>query len=71
MIAVTFDAEAAAPAERTAEAAARAGLRAEAADSIPEAMRRALQGPPPHVLICGSLYLAGEVLAASEETWPN
>ncbi|MDB5461018.1 MAG: hypothetical protein JWO72_2759, partial [Caulobacteraceae bacterium] len=25
----------------------------------------------PHVLICGSLYLAGEVLAASDETWPD
>lgn len=71
VIAVTFDADAAAPAQRTAEAAARAGLRAEVASSIPDAVQRALQGPPPHVLICGSLYLAGEVLAASEETWPN
>ena len=70
VIAVTFDAEAAAPAARTAEAAGRAGLRAEVASSIPEAVDRALQGPSPHVLICGSLYLAGEVLAASEETWP-
>ena len=68
-----FDAEIAAPAQQTAAAAAAAGLRAEAADSIPDAIRRALdvQGAPPHVLICGSLYLAGEVLAASEETWPS
>ena len=38
-----------------------------------EDWRRALevQGAPPHVLICGSLYLAGEVLAASEETLPR
>lgn len=71
VIAVTFDADAAAPAQRTAEAAARAGLRAEVASSIPDAVQRALKGPPPHVLICGSLYLAGEVLAASKETWPN
>ncbi|HVY33932.1 MAG TPA: folylpolyglutamate synthase/dihydrofolate synthase family protein [Caulobacteraceae bacterium] len=71
VIAVTFDAEAAAPAKRTAEAAARAGLKAEVAESMPDAVQRALQGPPPHVLICGSLYLAGEVLAASEETWPT
>ena len=71
VIAVTFDAEAAAPAERTAEAAARAGLRAEVAGSIPDAVQRALRGSPPHVLICGSLYLAGEVLAVSEETWPD
>ena len=71
VIAVTFDADAAAAAERTAEAAGRAGLKAEVASSIPDAAQRALQGPPPHVLICGSLYLAGEVLAASEQTWPN
>jgi dihydrofolate synthase/folylpolyglutamate synthase len=30
----------------------------------------AADGPPPRVLICGSLYLAGEVLARSPETWP-
>jgi dihydrofolate synthase/folylpolyglutamate synthase len=72
VFAVTFDAEAAAPAERTAEAARGAGLKAETAGSIPDALTRALEAPgaPPHVLICGSLYLAGEVLAASEATWP-
>jgi dihydrofolate synthase/folylpolyglutamate synthase len=70
VIAVTFDAEAAATAERTAEAVARAGLKAQVAGSIPDAVQLSLQGPPPHVLICGSLYLAGEVLAQSEETWP-
>ena len=72
VIATPFEADAAAPAERTAQAARAAGLKAEVAASIPDAVRRALevQGPPPHVLICGSLYLAGEVLAASEETWP-
>jgi dihydrofolate synthase/folylpolyglutamate synthase len=31
----------------------------------------AQDGPAPHVIICGSLYLAGEVLAASPETWPR
>ena len=73
VVATGFDAEAAAPAERTAQAARGAGLTAEIADDIPDAVRRALacQGAPPHVLICGSLYLAGEVLAASEETWPT
>ena len=73
VIATPFDADAAAPPERTAQAARTAGLAADVAQSIPDAMRRALevQGPPPHVLICGSLYLAGEVLAASEETWPR
>ena len=73
VIATPFDAEAAAPPERTAEAARAVGLAAETASGIPDAIQRALdaQGPPPHVLICGSLYLAGEVLAASEETWPR
>jgi dihydrofolate synthase/folylpolyglutamate synthase len=32
---------------------------------------RALKAAPGgHVLICGSLHLAGEVLAMSKETWP-
>jgi dihydrofolate synthase/folylpolyglutamate synthase len=68
-----FDAEAAATAEATMDAARAAGLEAEAASDPLEAVRRALavEGAPPHVLICGSLYLAGEVLAASEETWPR
>ncbi len=73
VFATSFDAEAAASARQTAAAARAAGLKVEAADDIPDAIRRALdtQGAPPHVLICGSLYLAGEVLAASEETWPE
>ncbi len=73
VIATPFDAEAAAPPNRTAQAARGAGLDAEVAASIQDALARALAGagPPPHVLICGSLYLAGEVLAASPETWPR
>jgi dihydrofolate synthase/folylpolyglutamate synthase len=68
-----FDAEAAASAGATMDAARAAGLQAEACGYPLEALRRALQvqGAPPHVLICGSLYMAGEVLAASEETWPR
>jgi dihydrofolate synthase/folylpolyglutamate synthase len=68
-----FDAEAAASAEATQDAARAAGMEAEAADNPLDAVRRALeaQGAPPHVLICGSLYLAGEVLAADESTWPR
>ena len=36
-------------------------------------MRKALDGdgPAPHVLICGGLHFAGEVLAMSPETWPT
>ncbi len=73
-----FEAEAAATAEATMDAARAAGLEAEACGYPLDAVRRALAAPnngegdaPPHVLICGSLYLAGEVLAASEETWPR
>jgi dihydrofolate synthase/folylpolyglutamate synthase len=70
--ATTFDADAAASSEQTAMAARATGLTVEVCDALPDAIRRALlsQGAP-HVLICGSLYMAGEVLAASEETWPN
>ena len=68
-----FEAEAAASAQATMDSARAAGLEAEACGNPLDAVRRALavQGAPPHVLICGSLYLAGEVLAASESTWPK
>ncbi len=68
---VTFEGAAAASAAETAAAAELAGLRACACDSVENALERALKlEPAPHVLICGSLYLAGEVLAMSPETWP-
>ncbi|WP_454761798.1 bifunctional folylpolyglutamate synthase/dihydrofolate synthase [Caulobacter segnis] len=68
---VTFEGHAAATAADTAAAAELAGLRACACDSVEDALDRALKlEPTPHVLICGSLYLAGEVLAMSPETWP-
>ena len=69
---VTFEGHAAASAAEIAAAAELAGLRAAACDSVEDALDRALQlDPIPHVLICGSLYLAGEVLALSPETWPT
>ena len=68
---VTFEGHAAAGAAEIAAAAELAGLRAAACDSVEDALDRALAlEPTPHVLICGSLYLAGEVLAMSPETWP-
>ena len=68
---VTFEGHAAASAAQTAAAAELAGLRAHACDSVEAALDKALTlEPTPHVLICGSLYLAGEVLAMSPETWP-
>lgn len=68
-----FDSPNASPAGALAEAAREAGLPAEACADVTEAVRRALDlpGPAPHVLICGGLHFAGEVLAMSPETWPN
>lgn len=69
---VTFEGRAAASAADTAAAAELAGLRACACASVEEALDQAIKmDPVPHVLICGSLYLAGEVLAMSPETWPT
>ena len=59
---------AALPPEEVVEAAERAGLAAEACGSIEEALSKAARaaGPvAPRVLIIGSLYLAGDALAAN------
>jgi dihydrofolate synthase/folylpolyglutamate synthase len=46
---------------------------AEPVANVTEGLQRALlgPGPAPHVLICGGLHFAGEVLAMSPETWPT
>ncbi|MEM9601064.1 MAG: bifunctional folylpolyglutamate synthase/dihydrofolate synthase, partial [Pseudomonadota bacterium] len=45
----------------------KAGITAEIADSLEDAFARAsMDGEPARVLVCGSLYLAGQVLAANE-----
>lgn len=69
----SFDSPMAATPGDLAEAARQAGLAAEPVADVTEALRRALDapGPPPHVLICGGLHFAGEVLAMSPETWPS
>ena len=68
-----FDSPIAADAEDLAAAARGAGLEARAERSIAAAVDGALrlEGPAPHLLICGGLHFAGEVLAMSEETWPT
>jgi dihydrofolate synthase/folylpolyglutamate synthase len=72
VLAIGFDAEAAADPAALAAAAAAAGLPARALPGLEAALDTALAvGPAPHILICGSLYLAGEVLAASPQTWPR
>jgi len=72
VIATTFDSPNAASAEELIDAAARAGLSPETAANVSDAVARALEtdGPAPHVLVCGGLHFAGEVLAKSKETWP-
>ncbi len=59
--------------EDLAAAARSAGLEAEPCASLMTGFEHALaaEGAAPHVVICGSLYLAGDVLAASPETWPR
>ncbi len=68
---VPFAADTAAPPRDLAQSARMVGLRAEACEGLDPALDRALaSGERPRVVICGSLYLAGEVLARSPETWP-
>ncbi len=67
---VPFDGAAAEP-EALAAVARGHGLGATACASVEEALSRALRLGAGRVLICGSLYMAGEVLGASRETWPD
>ena len=67
---VPFDGAAAEP-EALAAVARGHGLGATPMTSAQEALSRALALGAGRVVICGSLYLAGEVLGASRETWPN
>jgi dihydrofolate synthase/folylpolyglutamate synthase len=73
VIATTFESDSAATASEIDAAARAAGLQSELALNVTEALERALgsDGPAPHVLICGGLHFAGEVLAMSQETWPD
>ncbi len=73
VFATTFDSENAATADAIAGAARQAGLDVETVSDVETGVRRALEGdgPAPHVLICGGLHFAGEVLAMSQDTWPT
>jgi dihydrofolate synthase / folylpolyglutamate synthase len=72
VLTVGFRAETAAEPKSLADMARMVGLDAEPAGDLDAAMDMALEqeGPAPRILIAGSLYLAGEVLARSPETWP-
>ena len=67
--AVAFEGAAADPVA-VAGAARAAGLAAQPASSVQAALADALAEGAGRVVICGSLYLAGEVLGASRDTWP-
>jgi len=67
---VPFEGAAAEP-EALAGVARGHGLGATACASVEAALAVALRLGAGRVVICGSLYLAGEVLGASRETWPN
>jgi len=70
VFAVGFEGAAAEP-EALAAVARGHGLGAQSATSVEAALARALHLGAGRVVICGSLYLAGEVLGASPETWPT
>ncbi len=66
LIAVPFDYPAALPPQALVDAANGLGLAASAAASLEEALASVTEGSvPPRVLLCGSLYFAGEVLRAN------
>ncbi|MDC7682955.1 bifunctional folylpolyglutamate synthase/dihydrofolate synthase [Asticcacaulis sp. BYS171W] len=67
---VGFSSDAVIPPDQLAAAAHEKGLMATVATSPLEAIQR-LKPEPRRVLICGSLYLAGDVLALSPDTWPT
>ena len=64
VIAVTANHDSAAPVQKIAAAAQQAGLTAHISDQITDGIRAACVGAQttPRILICGSLYLAGDVL---------
>jgi len=70
IITIGFEGAAADPAALASVAQGR-GFGALAAASIDQALDRALSLGAGRIIICGSLYLAGEVLGASRETFPT
>jgi len=74
IFATAFDSGNSTPARTLAKTARDLGLDATGTNGgVAAAMARALRvvGPPPHVVICGSLRFVGDVLVLSPETWPT
>ncbi len=72
LILTGFSASAAAAPADLAAVAQGLGLASETASDVTRAVRMATgTGVSGHILICGSLYLAGEALGLSPDTWPT
>jgi len=67
-----FSSPNATPPEILAEAARASGLEAHVVDGVAAGVTAALEafGVPPHLILCGSLHFAGDILSLSPETWP-
>lgn len=63
MVAVSIDGHASHPPEDLVAAASELGIRAREAESVHEALRQLADPPGARVLICGSLFLAGNLLS--------
>jgi dihydrofolate synthase/folylpolyglutamate synthase len=71
VVATSFDSPNAQTSAEIAAAARAVGLDAVEAADVSVAVALALNSEkPPHILICGGLHFAGDVLALSPETWP-
>lgn len=71
LVCTGFEAQAASDPMALVETARCCGLEASAAPDVTAAVAEVLaEAPRSHVLICGSLHLAGEVLAMDPATWP-
>ncbi len=67
-----FSSPGATPTDVLAEAAREAGLRVQAVEGPAAGIAAALSAEPvpPHLILCGSLHFAGDILALSPDTWP-
>jgi dihydrofolate synthase / folylpolyglutamate synthase len=73
VVTVGFDAPTAASPEDLARTAKQSGLKARSAPSIDDAVHEALSAAagPQHIVLCGGLHFAGEILARTPESWPQ
>lgn len=72
ILTTSFSSPNATPPDDLAQAARAAGLPAQVVEGVEMGVGEAAAqaGPPPHIVVAGSLHFAGDVLAISPETWP-